>query len=89
MQLVNDFSFTKSEPVVANSKGTICFTGKSTRPRSEMHQAAIEKGYTPVDSVGKGLSILVLADVNSTSSKAVKARKMGVTLMSEEEFWGL
>lgn len=89
-ELLKEFSF-KEENKTENeaSKRTICFTGKSTRPRSEMHKAAIEKGYTPVDSVGKGLAILVLADVNSTSSKAVKARKLGIRLMSEDEFWNL
>lgn len=89
MELVKEFSFTETEPLVVNSRGTICFTGKSSKPRSEMHKAAIEKGYIPVDSVAKGLSILVLADVNSTSSKAVKARKLGVQLLSEDEFWAL
>jgi DNA ligase (NAD+) len=38
------------------------------------------------ESMKKDTDYLVLADVNSTSSKAVKARKQGTTLMSEDDF---
>jgi hypothetical protein len=36
--------------------------------------------------VTKELTLLVAADVNDSSSKLVKARKLGVTIMSLEEF---
>lgn len=71
------------------SRGTICFTGKSSRPRSEMERAAREKGYEPTGAVGKDLSILVCADPESSSSKTQKAKKLGVKIMSEDEFWAL
>jgi DNA ligase (NAD+) len=46
-------------------------------------------GYELVDDVSKDLSYLVLADATSTSSKAVKARKIGVPVISEDELAGL
>ena len=89
-ELRKQFRLKKSEKTEANaSKGTVCFTGKSTKTRSEMQKVAAEKGYTPVDSVSKDLTILVCADLNSTSSKMLKAQKFGIRIMSEEEFWNL
>jgi DNA ligase (NAD+) len=40
------------------------------------------------DTVDK-LTYLIIDDINSTSSKAVKARKCGATLISEEDFFNL
>ena len=46
-------------------------------------------GYMLVDEVVKGLAVLVVADPESTSGKAVKARKMGVRIVGEEELRGM
>ena len=43
----------------------------------------MEAGYELVDEVSKELTYLVLADLDSTSSKAVKARKLGIENLSE------
>lgn len=67
----------------------ICFTGKSSYTRQEMEDKAREKGFVPVDSVSKDLNILVCADVNSTSSKMNKAKKFGIKIISEQEFFAL
>ena len=45
-----------------------------------------DNGGIVFDSCKKGLDYLVLADPNSTSTKAVKARRDGVNLISEEDF---
>jgi DNA ligase (NAD+) len=45
-----------------------------------------DNGGEVKSSVGKDLNYLVIADPNSASSKAVAARKQGVTLISEEDF---
>ena len=37
-------------------------------------------------SVSKGTNYLVIADANSTSTKAEKARKLGTKLISEDDF---
>jgi DNA ligase (NAD+) len=66
----------------------ICFTGKSPKPRSEMSRLAEEAGASVSSSVKSDTTILVIADTNSTSSKAIKARKLGVKLISPEDFLG-
>lgn len=65
---------------------SFCFTGAASRPRKELWSLVENNGGVVFESVKKGLDYLVLADVNSTSSKAVKARKEGITLISEEDF---
>jgi DNA ligase (NAD+) len=65
---------------------SFCFTGASSRPRAELEQLAKKAGGEVKSSVGKKLTYLVLADANSTSSKAVAARKNGTQCISEEDF---
>ena len=55
--------------------------------RAILEQMVADAGGTVKGSVGKNLNFLVIADPeNSTSSKAVSARKFGTTLISEEDF---
>jgi NAD-dependent DNA ligase len=42
-------------------------------------------GIDLVETVVKGLTFLVLADPESTSSKAAKARKLGIRIIDEEQ----
>lgn len=65
---------------------SVCFTGKSNLKRAELERLAKDVGGTVKKSVGKGLSFLVLADPNSTSTKAKAARKNGTECISEEAF---
>lgn len=65
---------------------SICFTGSMVNKRPVLEKMAAEAGATVKNSVGKGLSLLVIADPNSSSSKAVSARRLGTQLVSEEEF---
>jgi len=64
----------------------ICFTGKSPKPRPEMSQLAESAGASVSSSINAHTTILVIADPESESSKAVKARQMGMRLMSPDEF---
>ena len=77
----------KQEEVAGESKGTICFTGKVSKPRSEMETIARSKGFTPVDSVLKNLTYLVCGE--KAGSKLDKAKKLGVSVISEEDFMNL
>jgi len=61
---------------------TICFTGKMDQPRSYYEALAKEKGYTPVDSVTKSLTVLVTSDMASTSTKMKKAESLGIPVKS-------
>ncbi|MFA6842995.1 MAG: BRCT domain-containing protein [Bacilli bacterium] len=76
----------REEVKVVSLNGEICFTGKMSRPRSELESLALSKGFSPKDDVSKTLSVLVVADKNSTSSKMKKAAKFGVKIITEDEF---
>jgi DNA ligase (NAD+) len=65
---------------------SVCFTGAMKHKRAELETAVVNAGGVVKSSVGKGLTFLVIADPNSTSSKAVAARKHGTRCISEEEF---
>lgn len=65
---------------------SVCFTGKSVRKRAELEQMVTAAGGSVKASVGKGLTYLVLADPNSSSSKAQAAKRNGTTCISEDEF---
>lgn len=76
--------------IVGNLTGkSICFTGAMKNKRPVLEKMAAEAGADVKGSVGKGLTYLVIADPNSTSSKAVAARKLGTSLISEEDFLDL
>ena len=74
--------------VVGGSLGgkSFCFTGAASMPRKELWALVEKNGGIVHESMKKETDYLVLADVNSTSSKAVKARKQGTTLLSEDDF---
>jgi DNA polymerase III subunit epsilon len=74
--------------------GTVCFTGSLsgrldgepvTRARAE--QLATAAGLVVAPGVTKGLDLLVVADPDSLSAKARKARQYGTRIMAEAVFW--
>lgn len=78
------------EKVIGTMTGqTICFTGSMKNKRPLLEKMAADAGADVKNSVGKGLTYLVIADPASTSSKAQAARKFGTTLISEEDFLDL
>lgn len=82
--------FTMEAPMAQTSAGnapSVCFTGAMRVARSQMQSIARNAGFAPIDQVTKTLNILVIADTaDGTSSKCVKARKYGTTIMTESEF---
>lgn len=74
---------------------SFCFTGAIERcdesgnryTRDRMHEFVINNGGQVLTSVKNGLNYLVLADPTSNSSKTQKAKKLGVTLISEKQFF--
>ncbi|OGV49243.1 MAG: hypothetical protein A2X49_10015 [Lentisphaerae bacterium GWF2_52_8] len=64
----------------------ICFTGKMPQERSYYEDIARKHGFEPVDSVTKNLSILVAVDISGSSSKLQNARKLGVSVLSLDEW---
>jgi len=80
--------------IKARAKGNLtgtsfCFTGSMDTSRTLLQKMVEEAGGTVKNSVGKGLTYLVIADPNSTSSKAQAARKLDVKLLSESDFLDL
>lgn len=65
---------------------SFCFTGAMEYRRKDLQAMVTAQGGANLDSVTKNLAYLVIADPNSTSGKAKKARELGITLISPEQF---
>lgn len=72
----------------------VCFTGSMTctykgEPisRELAEQLAIANGLIPVTGVSKKTDVLVIADPDSMSSKAKKAREYGTRIVADRVFW--
>lgn len=61
------------------------FTGAMDYKRSDLEKMVVDNGGA-VSSVKKGLTFLVQADPSSTSSKSVKAKSLGISIITPEEF---
>lgn len=68
---------------------SFCFTGPAQRKRSELWKIVEKNGGIVHESLKNTTDYLVMADKNSTSSKAEKARKNGTNMLSEDEFIGM
>ena len=70
---------------------TVVITGKLSlhKNRDELVKRITERGGKVTGSVSKNTSILINNDVNSTSSKNVSAQRLGIPIMTEEEFVNL
>lgn len=73
---------------------SVCFTGECSCSilgtmisRTEAERIATEKGLKVMNSVTKKLDYLVVADPNTQSGKAQKARTYGVHIIHEPRFW--
>ncbi|MDR1588124.1 MAG: NAD-dependent DNA ligase LigA [Treponema sp.] len=69
---------------------SFCFTGElSSMKRKEAEEKIKALGGSAKSSVVKGLSYLVTGDPESGSAKNRKAKELGVSIISEEEFLAL
>ena len=84
--ITNRNGFTAKEPASNDGGVKICLTGKLSRPRKNLIEEFDTMGYEVVDSVTKGVAYLVTDDPTSGSSKNLKAQKLGVVVISEENF---
>lgn len=66
---------------------SICFTGKLSRPRKELIEIAKEHGFTVKGSVTNDLGHLVYPDDDWRSTKVYEARRRGVNMILESQFW--
>jgi DNA ligase (NAD+) len=65
---------------------SFAITGTLSIKRAEVEKMIADNGGEIKSSVGKGLSYLIIADPQSTSSKAQAARKLGTVLIDEQQF---
>jgi DNA ligase (NAD+) len=73
------------------SKGALtgksfCFTGRMSEKRPVLEKMVKDAGGQVKKSVGAGLTFLVTSDPESTSGKALAARKNGTACISENQF---
>ncbi len=64
---------------------TFVITGTLSRPREDIEKAIEEAGGKVVGAVSSKVTAVITEDVDSTSSKAKKARDLGVPFWSEKE----
>jgi DNA ligase (NAD+) len=62
-----------------------CITGELTMPRSEFEKIIKKNGGIMVSSVSKNTSYLITNEIESTSSKFLKAKELGIPIMTENE----
>lgn len=68
-------------------RGTsVCFTGAMAIERSDFESLAESKGLIVKSGVSKKLDVLVVADADSLSTKAKKARDLGIRIVHESVF---
>jgi DNA ligase (NAD+) len=67
----------------------IAITGSTKAKRADLEKFIADNGGENKSSVGKFCTHLIIADINSTSSKAVAARKLGIKLVDEESLLNL
>jgi DNA polymerase III subunit epsilon len=75
---------------------TVCFTGEllcilqgSQLTREMAEELASAAGMLPKPRVTKTLDMLVVADPNTMSGKAKKAREYGIRIIAETAFWAM
>ena len=66
---------------------TVCISGKlpSGKKKADYEQLLLVTGYQLVEDVTRELNFLVLSDPASTSTKSEKAKRLGVTVISEDQ----
>ena len=82
----------EEEPKVEVDEGNFCFgktfvvTGKFSKPRSYYEELITSNGGKLAGSVSKKTDYLLTDNPDSGSSKAEKAKSLGIPVLSEEEF---
>lgn len=76
-----------SDDIGGLKQAVFCFTGRSPKPRHTMTCIALDAGASVTSTVIASTTILVIADANSKSRKAEKAREMGIDLISPDQFF--
>ena len=79
----------KDKIVGALSGCKIAITGSTKNKRADLEKFITDNGGELKSSVSRGTTHLLITDPNSTSSKAVAARKLGIKLIDEDSLLNL
>ena len=72
-----------------DKKKSICFTGKATESKSFYERIAERNGFEIAKRITQDLTLLVTADLNSTSNKMKTAQSLGVNIINTAQFMSL
>ncbi|MGB6613710.1 MAG: BRCT domain-containing protein, partial [Trebonia sp.] len=64
----------------------VCITGDTATPRDELEARASDAGLRVTSAVSRKTKFVVAADPDSESSKARRARELGIPLIAEPVF---
>jgi len=75
-------------PTIINKNGRkICMTGKGPDTRENLIKVIEKKGDMFIDGITKETQVLLCEDKNGSSSKLVKARKLGIEIINYSEYF--
>lgn len=86
LQLLNNGITIKTKILGKLSGKSFCFSGNMDNKRGVLEKMVLDSGGVVKNSVGKGLSYLVTNDLNTGSSKIIKAKSLNITCISEKDF---
>lgn len=86
MELVEDLVSNIVLMVARQNDTKVCATGTAPMGRKELIKYLEANGCEWADSVSKDTSLLLTDDINGSSSKLVKARKLGTPIKTYAEF---
>lgn len=76
-----------SSPTTTIQRGmSVCFTGEMEYSRSDIESISRSWGLEVKSGVSRSLDLLVMADADSLSGKAKKAREYGIRILAEQVF---
>lgn len=73
----------------SGARRAVCFTGKMPEPRKHYERCAKERGFNVSDDVSSSTWALVADDPNADGNKLKKARRLGVRIISLDDWLGL
>lgn len=85
-ELLSILTITSTTNKTHLNRGSVCFTGKMDKPRSEYEKLAEKHGFETTSSVSSKLTYLVCSDPSSTKGKMKKAHKLGVKIIHITDF---
>ena len=85
-ELMSAVTLIETKGAEEEKRPKICFTGKMPEKRSYYEKLAVERGYEPVSTVTKDLTLLVAVNPEGGGSKLKKAAKSGVEIIALDEW---